>query len=65
MLRMRGRPKVMLARDYEEALELYDRYSDHILGVISDVSFMREGKKIRKPVSGLPASYANATPICH
>ncbi len=45
MLRMRGRPKVMLARDYEEALELYDRYSDHILGVISDVSFMREGKK--------------------
>lgn len=45
MLRMRGRPKVMLARDYEEAIELYDRYSDHILGVISDVSFMREGKK--------------------
>ncbi|MBD5266158.1 MAG: phosphoenolpyruvate synthase [Bacteroides sp.] len=45
MLRMRGRPKVMLARDYEEALRLYDRYSDHILGVISDVSFMREGKK--------------------
>ncbi len=45
MLRMRGRPKVMLARDYEEAIELYDRYSDHILGVITDVSFMREGKK--------------------
>ncbi len=45
MLRMRGRPKVMLARDYEEALALYDRYSDHILGVISDVSFKREGEK--------------------
>lgn len=45
MLRMRGRPKVMLARDYEEAIEIYDRYSDHILGVISDVSFMHEGKK--------------------
>lgn len=45
MLRMRGRPKVMLARDYEEALEIYDKYSDHILGVISDVSFMREGAK--------------------
>lgn len=45
MLRMRGRPKVMLARDYEEAIELYNRYSDHILGVISDVSFLREGKK--------------------
>ncbi len=45
MLRMRGRPKVMLARDYEEALQLYDKYSEHILGVISDVSFAREGKK--------------------
>ena len=45
MLRMRGRPKVMLARDYEEAMTLYDKYSDHILGVISDVSFARQGKK--------------------
>ena len=45
MLRMRGRPKVMLARDYEEALELYERYSEHILGVISDVSFKRDGAK--------------------
>lgn len=45
MLRMRGRPKVMLARDYEEAMELYDKYGDNMLGVISDVSFMREGRK--------------------
>ena len=45
MLRMRGRPKVMLARDYEEALAIYDRYSEHILGVISDVSFKHQGKK--------------------
>ncbi len=45
MLRMRGRPKVMLARDYEEAISLYEKYSDHIMGVISDVSFMHEGVK--------------------
>ena len=45
MLRMRGRPKVMLARDYEEAVELYERYGRNMLGVISDVSFAREGKK--------------------
>ena len=45
MLRMRGRPKVMLARDYEEAVELYERYGKHMLGVISDVSFTREGEK--------------------
>ena len=48
MMRMRGRPKVMLARDYEEAMRLYDTYSDHILGVISDVSFNRAGAKDRK-----------------
>ncbi|MDE6581903.1 MAG: phosphoenolpyruvate synthase, partial [Duncaniella sp.] len=45
MLRMRGRPKVMLARDYEEAMNLYDRYHDHILGVITDVSFNHDGRK--------------------
>ena len=45
MLRMRGRPKVMLARNYEEAMRIYERYGDHMLGVISDVSFAREGKK--------------------
>ena len=45
MLRMRGRPKVMLARNYEEAVELYERYGKNMLGVISDVSFAREGVK--------------------
>lgn len=45
MLRMRGRPKVMLARTYEEAMALYDKYGKNILGVISDVSFMHNGEK--------------------
>ncbi|MBR0523473.1 MAG: phosphoenolpyruvate synthase, partial [Prevotella sp.] len=38
-LRMRGRPKVVLARNYEEAWEVYDKYHDNILGVISDCRF--------------------------
>ena len=41
---------MMLARDYEEAVELYERFGRNMLGVITDVSFMREGKKIRRPV---------------
>ena len=45
MLRMRGRPKVLLARDYEEAQALYDKYGDHILGVISDMRFPHAGRK--------------------
>ena len=45
MLRMRGRPKVMLARNYEEAMALYEKYSDQVMGVISDVSFIKDGVK--------------------
>ncbi|MDR1170631.1 MAG: phosphoenolpyruvate synthase [Prevotellaceae bacterium] len=44
MLRMRGRPKILMARTYEEALSIFDQYSNNILGVISDVSFPRNGK---------------------
>jgi CheY-like chemotaxis protein len=48
MLRMRGRPKVMLARDYEEAVELYEKFGSNMLGVISDVSFKHNGSKDSK-----------------
>ena len=43
-LRMRGRPKIVLARTYEEAMDLYDRYAKNILGVISDARFPRNGE---------------------
>ena len=39
MLRMRGRPKIVLARNYEEAWLLYNRFADNTLGVISDCRF--------------------------
>ncbi len=45
MLRMRGRPKVLFARDYAEATALVDRYGSHVLGVISDVRFPVDGVK--------------------
>ena len=51
MLRMRGRPKVVLARTYEEAMELYDKYADNTLGVISDCRFPKDGDK--DPEAGL------------
>ena len=44
-LRMRGRPKILLARTYEEAMELIERYSDYLLGVVTDMSFDRKGTK--------------------
>ena len=38
-LRMRGRPKVVLARTYEEAMSIYNQFSDNCLGVICDARF--------------------------
>ena len=40
ILRKRARPKILLATNYEEAVELYDRYKKNMLGVISDVGFV-------------------------
>ena len=44
LLRMRARPKILLAEDFEEAWLLFSKYSDHVLGVISDVRFPRNGR---------------------
>lgn len=44
-LRMRGRPKIMLARSFEEAAQVLENYGDNLLGIVSDMSFMRNGEK--------------------
>jgi DNA-binding response OmpR family regulator len=49
-LRMRGRPKIKLARTYEEAVRIFDQYKDNMLGIISDMSFMRDG--VKDPFAG-------------
>ena len=51
MLRMRGRSKVLLARDYEEATALVDRYGDNIIGLVTDARFPRNGEK--DPAAGM------------
>ena len=37
--RKRGRPKVVLATNYEEAMQIYEKYAENTLGVISDTRF--------------------------
>jgi hypothetical protein len=44
ILRMRARPKVLIATTYEEAVELFERYRPYLLTVISDVRFPLGGK---------------------
>ena len=43
-LRMRGRPKIVLARSYEEAMHLYEMFSNNVLGIISDARFPHDGE---------------------
>jgi CheY-like chemotaxis protein len=43
MLKMRGRPKILLASNFNDALNLYIKYKYNVLGVISDISYKRDG----------------------
>ncbi len=44
-IRMRGRPKILLATNYEEAMHFYKKYKNNMLGIISDSSYMRKKKR--------------------
>ena len=50
-LRMRGRPKIVLARSYEEAMKLYETFSNNVLGIISDARFPHDG--VIDPLAGV------------
>ncbi len=65
LLTMRARPKLLLAKNYEEAQALYERYKDFLLCVISDTRFPKNGtidseagikllSNIRRKTEGIP-----------
>ena len=73
MMRMRGRPKILLARNYEEAVDLYQSYGQNMLGILCDVSFNRAGVKdklagkkfiewVREFDKTIPVIFASAEP---
>ncbi len=41
IFRKRARPKILLATNYDDAVSLFERYKDQLLGVISDIGFVR------------------------
>lgn len=45
LLKRRGRPKILLAETYEEALDYYESYKENVLGIISDIAFPKNGIK--------------------
>ncbi len=50
-LRMRARPKIILCTTYEEAWSYFEKYEEYILGIISDINFMRNG--VKDPEAGI------------
>lgn len=73
LYRMRARPKVLLARTYEEGSDLFNKYRRYVLGIISDVKLPRQGvddqkagvallRKIREIEPDLPLLLQSADP---
>ncbi len=44
-LRMRVRPKILLAESWEGFVDLYNKYKTNVIGIISDVEFPKDGKE--------------------
>ncbi len=47
-MRMRARAKILLANNYEQAIDLYSKYRDNLLGIISDITYKVKGKDDNK-----------------
>ncbi|HYX08129.1 MAG TPA: PEP/pyruvate-binding domain-containing protein [Bacteroidales bacterium] len=53
MLRMRGRPKILLAKTYDEAINYWEKFKNNMLGVITDVSYKKNNKRDQETKQGL------------
>jgi CheY-like chemotaxis protein len=73
VLKLKARPKILLASDYETAMEIYRRYRENLLCIISDMRFPKDGLKnetagydliseIRKDLPNLPAVLQSSDP---
>jgi len=73
VLRLRGRPKILLASNYEEALSIFNKYRSYLLCLISDVTFERKGVRdknagfylvehVKQAISNLPVAMQSSRP---
>ena len=65
LLKMRGRPKVLVAHNYDDALALYEKHKPYLLSVFSDMRYYKDGiedelagykllTRIKKEIPDLP-----------
>jgi CheY-like chemotaxis protein len=50
-LRMRARPKILLSTNYEDAWKSFEKYKEHVLGIILDINFKHHG--VKDPEAGI------------
>lgn len=73
LLKMRARPKILLAENYEEAMSLYEKYRSFLFGIISDTRFPKDGEmqadagfvflsKIRADIPDIPLLLMSSEP---
>ena len=73
VLKLRARPKILLASDYEDSITIYNKYKDSLLCVISDMRFPKNGvlhdtagfeliKYITKELPNLPTVLQSSDP---
>jgi len=74
LLRMRARPKIIMAETWEQGIELYNKYKKNLLGIISDIKFPRDGKlnpesgfwfakKVKEEIPDLPVLLQSSNPM--
>ena len=73
VLKLRARPKILLASDYEDSLIIYNKYKDYLLCVISDMRFPKNNvlqdtagfdfiQFVRKDLPNLPTVLQSSDP---
>ena len=73
LLKMRARPKILMAENFEQAMELYHKYQPYVFAIFSDTRFSKNGKMedkaglellhhIRSEIPDLPLLLMSAEP---
>ena len=73
LVTMRARPKILMAQNYEEAMELWQKYRSFLFGIISDARLPRNGemdadagfhllRQVREKIPDLPLLLLSAEP---
>ncbi len=63
VLKLRLRPKILLATNYEEAISIYNKYRNYLLCLISDVEFKKNNVSDKKAGFTLVKHVKSITPL--